>query len=433
MGASGAALGGSRGVSSCGNGDREDACVPIYTYILKVASRCNLNCNYCYMYNMGDRSYVTQPHSMSSATATALLERVATYCSEQRIGQVEFTFHGGEPLLAGMDFYRHFVSQAQRILLPSVTPLYSMQTNGTLLTRAWRDLLCDLRISFGISLDGTEQINDANRVTHAGRGSYHRVRRAIEGALSDDRTKNSLFTGVLTVISLGTDPLEIYEHFKELGLQSCDFLLPDGTHDRPPPGLSPPTSYTPYADWLIPLFDEWFDREDASFHIRIFEEIIGLLFRPGLGNDSLGGGRNGILVIEADGGIEPIDVLKICGDSFTKLGLNVHTNEIRDAYAARLVQLYHAGVAQSCDTCMSCPIVNVCGGGYLPHRYGSDSGFDNPTVYCSDLMKLITHIRSRVVATLPMTMRDTLRIPPVSYSEARALLHRSTKHSSAKR
>jgi uncharacterized protein len=385
------------------------------------------------MYNMGDHSYSTQPHRMSYSTAQALLERVATYCREQGIDQVEFTFHGGEPLLAGMDFYRHFVSLAQRILLPTVTPAYSMQTNGTLLTREWRDLLCELRISFGISLDGTERAHDANRVTHGGRGSYRRVRQAIDGALSDDRTKNSLFAGVLTVIDLDTDPLETYRHFKEIGLQNCDFLLPDGTHDRPPPGMTPQSSSTPYAEWLIRLFDEWFDREDASFHIRMFEEIIGLLFRPGPGNDSLGGGRNGILVIEADGGIEPIDVLKICGDGFTKLGLSVHTNEIRDAYSARLVQLYHAGVAESCDTCKSCPIVNVCGGGYLPHRYRRDNGFDNPTVYCHDLMKLITHIRSRVAASLPISMRDTLRIPPVSYSEARALLNRSTGRSSAMR
>jgi uncharacterized protein len=398
-----------------------DTHVPIDTYILKVASRCNLNCRYCYMYNMGDRSYVTQPYSMSHATATAFLQRVATYCSEEGIGQIGFTFHGGEPLMAGKDFYRHFVGQAQKILLPSVTPAYSMQTNGTLLTREWRDLLSDLQISFGISLDGTEQINDANRVTHDGHGSYSRVRRAINESLADDRTKTTLFTGVLTVISLGTDPIEIYEHFKELGLPGCDFLLPDGTHDRPPAGLPSQASSTPYADWLIRLFDEWFDREDTSFHIRIFEDIIGLLFRPGLGNDSLGGGRNGIVVIEADGGIEPIDVLKICGDSFTKLGLNVHTNEIRDVYGARLMQLYHEGVTQSCDTCKSCPVVNVCGGGYLPHRYRSDNGFDNPTVYCSDLMNLITHVRSRVAATLPMSMRDTLRIPSMSYSEARAL------------
>jgi len=71
--------------------------------------------------------------------------------------------------------------------------------------------------------------------------------------------------------------------------------------------------------------------------------------------DSLGGVKNGLLVIETDGGIEPVDVLKICGPAFTKLGLSVHRNEIRDAYASNIVQLYQQGWARACDTCLACP------------------------------------------------------------------------------
>ncbi|HXN88967.1 MAG TPA: hypothetical protein VN890_06405, partial [Methylocella sp.] len=73
----------------------EAAEVPIDTYIVKVASRCNLNCRYCYVYNMGDESYRAQPYRMSPATVSALLSRVASYCLEENLQEVTFIFHGG--------------------------------------------------------------------------------------------------------------------------------------------------------------------------------------------------------------------------------------------------------------------------------------------------------------------------------------------------
>jgi uncharacterized protein len=117
-------------------------------------------------------------------------------------------------------------------------------------------------------------------------------------------------------------------------------------------------------------------------------------------------------------------VLKICGPAFTKLGLNVHRDEIRDACSVNLVQLYQKGAAGLCGTCQACPVVSVCGGGYLPHRYSSLNGFANPSVYCRDLMKLIIHVRGRVLATVPQQTRRKLRLQPVSYEEALTLLRR---------
>ena len=117
--------------------------------------------------------------------------------------------------------------------------------------------------------------------------------------------------------------------------------------------------------------------------------------------DALGGGRNGLVVIESDGTIEPVDVLKICGDRFTKTAVNVTTTDIAEIYKSDLVRMYQAGDVVLCEKCRRCPIRSACGGGYLPHRYSSKSGFDNPSVYCRDLTKLILHIRAKVVATLP--------------------------------
>jgi uncharacterized protein len=394
--------------------------VPVETYILKVASRCNLNCTYCYVYNMGDESYRSQPRRMARDTVSALLSRVATYCGEQDLHEVTFIFHGGEPLLAGTDFFRHFVAVANAVLQPHVLPSFALETNGTLLTTEWLELFQELGINFGISLDGPRAINDANRLDRRGGGSYAKVRRAIDTVLADRRFEQ-LFGGVLTVVNLAADPVGLYHHYREIGLHRCDFLLPDGTYDHPPSQWRSDGEGTPYADWLIAVFDEWFD-EDSSLSIRIFDEIIGLLFCSAPGTDALGGGQNGLLVIETDGGIEPVDVLKICGPSFTKLDLNVHRNEIRDACAVELVQAYQKGAAGLCATCLACPVVAICGGGYLPHRYSSLNGFANPSVYCRDLMKLITHIRDRVLATIPAATRQKLGLRPLSSQDARSRL-----------
>ena len=390
--------------------------VPIGSYVVKVASRCNLNCNYCYVYNKGDDSFRSQPPVMDRATVSALLSRVLTYNQEQKLRRVMFVFHGGEPLLAGEEFFRYFVREAAAVFRGRVKPSYSMQTNGTLLNQDWYALFRELKISFGVSLDGPPEVNDRSRVTHSGAGSYSQVRRALEPALTDARLRR-LFDGILTVIDLRADPIETYRHWREIGISRCDFLLPDGTHDNPPSGMS--GTETPYAEWLIRVFDEWFERQDTKLSIRIFENIISLLFDPQGGMDSLGGVKNGLLVIETDGGIEPVDVLKICGPAFTKLGLNVHRNEIRDAYSSNLVQLYQQGEAKVCETCSACPALAVCGGGYLPHRYSRLNGFSNPSVYCQDLMRLITHIRSRVLATNPAKLRRKLAMHPFAYEDLR--------------
>jgi uncharacterized protein len=349
---------------------------------------------------------------MSQAVANAVIDRVRSYCLDYDLGQVEFIFHGGEPLLAGKRFFRSFVTNANRRLLPDIAPTFNMQTNGTLIDREWLDLLCELNIGFGISLDGPKEVNDANRVDHGGQGSYDRVQRAIELVLSDLRTQ-VLFGGLLTVVNLDADPLQLYRLYRHMGVRSVDFLLPDGHYDNPPPRLEPDGPSTPYADWLISLFDAWFDDDDASFHIRLFENILDLIFGGGNTTDHIGGGQNGIVVIETDGGIEPVDVLKICGEGFTKIGYNVLRSSFREIYDSKLVEVFQSGQEALCAKCRSCPVRAVCGGGYLPHRYSSRNGFDNPSVYCRNLMKLIIHIQRRMLATLPPFVRRKLKLEPL--------------------
>src|ERR1700744_954695 len=82
--------------------------------VVKVASRCNLNCSYCYVYNAGDTTYLRQPAVMSQETALAVIERAASHYIHHQLESFVFVFHGGEPLLAGKQFIRFFVEEARR-------------------------------------------------------------------------------------------------------------------------------------------------------------------------------------------------------------------------------------------------------------------------------------------------------------------------------
>ena len=156
-----------------------------------------------------------------------------------------------------------------------------------------------------------------------------------------------------------------------------------------------------YDDWLVSFFDLWFDQNRADRHVRYFENILRMLFQYPVSTDNIGGKPVGVVVVETDGGIEPTDAFKCCEDGITKLGANVTSNEFDDLYAIPMVRTLQHGTAMLCETCQACELRDVCGGGYMPHRYSTSRKFDNPSVYCGDLDRLIRHIRSRTIRSLP--------------------------------
>lgn len=388
--------------------------------VLKIASRCNLNCTYCYVYNVGDTTYLKQPKVMSEATVVALLQRVREHCLNHGVSKFAFVFHGGEPLLAGVDFFRFFVAEANKQLLPEIGPMYCIQTNGTLLTPEWCEVLGELNIPIGISLDGSKEINDMYRVDHKGRGSYDEVIRGFNIAQNSHHTK--IKPGLLSVMNIDADPVETYEHLKSLNVRAVDFLFLEATHDTRPYKKETDLRLTPYADWLITIFDIWFNEPEKPFSIRLFESYISAIFGIPEGLDTIGDAKNEVLVIESDGSIEPIGSLKVCGHGFTKDDANVHSHSLDEALQTDLASLYHHSGQKLCATCTKCPIKKVCGAGYLPHRWSKNNGFDNPSVYCSDLMKLITHIQNKVIASFTPSVRKTMGINPLTFVELDELM-----------
>ncbi len=385
--------------------------------VVKVASRCNLNCSYCYMYNMGDLTYKQQPKVMSPAVTEAIMHKVKSHCIKHDINHFLFILHGGEPLLAGKEFFKQFIDAKNKIIGNLINVSFTIQTNGVLLDDSWCRTLHELGIYVGISLDGTKKMNDTFRVDHKGKGSYDQIVNGLRAAQS--HSELSRYLSVITVVNLVERPEEVYKHFKFLSINQADFLLPDANYEHLPPGpFEPDVSEHAYGQWLSDLFDVWY-KDPQKIKIRFFENIITNLLGGDVANEIVGTQNNELLIIETDGGIESADVLRICGNGITKEGLNILEEEIDSAFNSKMVKLYYSANKNVCSTCAGCPVNEICGGGYLPHRFKKVNGFDNPSVYCLDLLKLITHIQETVFSEFPKTLLNEAGIEILNYHTAK--------------
>lgn len=363
----------------------------IKSLVVKIAQRCNLNCTYCYVYNHADKSYRNRPVFMTKQIFGALVNRIQAYLEAQPDLVMDLVFHGGEPMLLPAGELDAWLSDATRQLGGQIT--YGLQTNGTLITGAWLDVLAKHQIRPSISIDGDAAAHDAYRVDHRGEGSYDKVVDGLRKLLDA-----KLDVGAICVINPDFPGINAYRHLRSLGFKRMDFLIPDATHD------SKPLLYGKYgstcvADYLIPIFDEWFEEDDPEIKIRLFLEVLRLLLGGSPLSDNLGaslGGQN-YLIIETDGGIHGTDVLKICYEGASDTGLNVLENSFDELPKANplVFEIIDRGIPL-CETCLTCPEREVCRGGAMAHRYSRSNGFANPTVWCADMLKLIDHIRERV-------------------------------------
>jgi uncharacterized protein len=373
--------------------------LPFREFIVKVHSRCDLACDYCYMYEMADQSWRNQPRVMDARTADRTAQRIAEHAHAHALRQVSLILHGGEPLLAGPDLITRLVTATREAAGPGVAVDVSAQTNGVGLSDAYLRLFDEMGIRVGVSLDGDASAHDRHRRFRGGRGSYPQVTAALVRLQDFPR----LLGGLLCTIDVRNDPVETYEALAGWNPPRIDFLLPHGTWDQPPPLRVPDPAATPYADWLISVFDHWYPKPRAS--IRLFEEIMHLLLGGTAHSEAVGLSPARMVVVETDGSIEQADSLKIAFDGAPATGLHVARDPFDAALRLPTVAARQIGEAALSAQCQACPVRRVCGGGLYAHRYRAGTGFANPSVYCPDLMALIGHIRTRMQADLDSRQR----------------------------
>jgi len=362
----------------------------IYAVILKIAAPCNLNCSYCYVYNHQDKSYRTRPIFISEAVSERVWEVISDYCDRRGQHTMGITFHGGEPTLIGAKRLDLLARRAKDVLGHRLRGL-SIQTNATLIDQDWIDVFQKNDVKVGVSLDGPREVNDMFRVDHSGRGSYEKVIAGLSCLQN-----NNLDPSILCVVNPTLSGADTFRYFLSLGIRRMNFLLPDATHDSKQ-RLYGHLGATPVADYLIPAFDAWFDLDDPDVKISLFTDFLRMMMGGESETDAFSNPLMSYVVIETDGSIEALDALRVCEENIASSGLNVVTHGLDDLHLGRplLPRAIHEGFALT-DVCQRCAERDLCGGGYLPHRYARTNGFDNPSVWCLDILKLLGHIRGRL-------------------------------------
>ncbi len=251
---------------------------PLYVMLKPAGAHCNLACKYCYYLEKNKLYPTAQRHLMSDE----MLEQFTReYIEAQTMSQVLFTWHGGEPLLRSIDFYRKALSLQQKYAggrrIDNV-----IQTNGTLLTDEWCEFFAQNHWLVGISIDGPQPDHDHYRLTAAGKTSWKKVMQGIKLLKKHGVEWNAM--AVVNAYNVN-HPLEFYRFFKENGCQFLQFTPiverltrhEDGRTlaslaDKNEIPLSE-ASVTPeqWGYFLSAIFDEWVRKDVGKIFVEIFD------------------------------------------------------------------------------------------------------------------------------------------------------------------
>ncbi len=329
------------------------AAVPFHLLIKPVGPSCNLACRYCY-YPQRD----TPPGKIDDEMLEAFIRQ---YIAAQPPGvkEINFVWQGGEPLMAGIGFYKRALALQQRYTPPGVTVSNSLQTNATLVTEAWCQLFRQHGFIIGVSLDGDATLQNSHRPDKRGNGSYQDALRGLRLL-----QQHSVEFNVLVVVHNGVveRAREIYDHLVGLGARLLQFqpLMAEG--DAVDQGYQ--LSAEGWGRFMVTILRRWKKRRDIG---RVFvmniEHALAQYF-TGVSPVCVHSARCGTnLVMEQDGQVYACDHLI---DDKHRLGsLNVDT-PLADMVEAS-TRLPFGRRKSTRPECRQCSVRMLCQGGCPAH------------------------------------------------------------------
>ena len=354
---------------------------PISQLLVKVATRCNIDCSYCYWFR--DAAVYDKPKLMSADVLHQLLLRIEQHVARYSLVDFPIVLHGGEPLLWGRENFHRFAEACEAISSRTGCEIpIAVTTNGVLINDEWLNCFEACNISVAISLDGPEHIHDIHRRTFQGTGTHAAVEHAARMLVS-----RNIGVSALAVCNPSYPPQQYVEFFAHCGIANYDIMIPDATVDEKPPTI---------ASFYNGLFDLWLaaNRSEPTVNIRIVSDMITALLGNNSPTEGVGYKPIELCTIMTDGSVEAHDVLRIAGNGFTQTTFNIFEHAIDEVRNEPRWKAARDASINLCEKCRQCKFMNACGGGYLPHRFSRKNGYDNPSVYCDDLYAMFENMQS---------------------------------------
>jgi uncharacterized protein len=353
---------------------------PISQLLVKLATRCNIDCSYCYWFR--DAAVYDKPKLMSPKVLQQLLLRIEEHVVAYGLPDLPIVLHGGEPLLWGVANFKHFAEACAAITARTgcAIPL-AVTTNGVLINDQWLDCFEAHRISVAISLDGPAHIHDLHRRTFQGGGTHDAVTRAARLLVSRD-----IRVSALAVCNPAYPPRDYVDFFADCGITHYDIMIPDATVDEKPPAIAP---------FYNGLFDLWLEanRSRPAVNIRTITDMATALLGNNSPTEGVGYNPVELCTVMTDGSVEAHDVLRIAGKGVTQTTFNIFDHALDEVRNEPRWQAARDASINLAAKCRACKFMNACGGGYLPHRFSKANGYDNPSVYCNDLYAMFENMQ----------------------------------------
>ena len=354
-------------------------------FIKPAGAECNLRCEYCYYLQKKELYKNVRLQLMSEAILEKYIIDLIGATTEK---DIFFSWHGGEPTIAGLEFFRKAVTLQKKLIPKDRNIVNGIQTNATLLNEDWCRFLADENFFAGVSIDGPEELHNTYRISKDKTGSF---RKTLNGyhLLKKHNVRTELLT-VVSSVNAGF-PKEVYSFLKELGSEYITFLplvQRDAGSDSGASKIS--VQDDAFGSFLITVFDEWVSEDIGKIKIQIIEEALRSAFNQDHTLCIFKRTCGGVPVVEHNGDFYS------CDHFVDKEHLAGSINEISLSEMLDSPRQKSFGLSKLKDLpkyCLECEVLKMCNGECPKNRFiKTPSGESGLNYLCSGYRKFFNHI-----------------------------------------
>jgi len=370
-------------------------------FVKPIGALCNLDCHYCYYLKKEHLYPAGETFQMTDET---LEDYIVQHIDASPEAVIRFSWHGGEPTILGLDYFRRIVALQRKHQPPDRSIVNGIQTNGTLLDEDWCRFLAREGFTVGLSLDGPPEMHDLYRVTKDQKPTHKQTMRGYKLL-----QKHGVYTDILCVVNAHNVqfPLQVYRFFKQNNAQYITFLPMVEPQQDTRGGVSPIS--VPAEAWgafLCAIFDEWRDQDVGRVKVQIFEEAARTafnqehslcIFRPTCGD---------IPVIEHNGDFYSCDHFV---DVEHRLG-NIKETPLVELLESPAQRAFGRAKLETLPRyCMECEVRAMCNGECPKNRFlETPDGEPGLNYLCAGYRHFFTHCQPFVSEVAAIWRRQNL-------------------------